>query len=258
LMYRILLVVMSQLLLLSPVQAYQSDISIHLRGVVMPAQNIKLSFAQAGVVRYVAPGGSVVHEGEIIATLDDKKARAQLAQSEAQYRSAQSELASAQHSRDKSARLVEEDILSNVALVEAEFSVVLAKEKLAVARAQLDIAEDALVDCMVKAPFTGAVILTNINVGEWANPGDPFLEFVNFHQLSLAIDIPPAMAISLTPGLSTLVFDENKPVGKAQVKTVYPVIDPASGLLRVIWEVIPDKGILLSGRYVSLADWESK
>ena len=235
--------------------AEKVDTSVHLRGVVMPAQKVKLSFAQAGVVEYMVKAGTVVQQAEVIARLDDQKAKAQLAQSQAQFRSAESELSSARHNRDKSARLVAEDILSEVALVEAEFSVVLAKEKLAVARAQLDIAEAALQDCIVKAPFKGAVILTNIHQGEWASPGEPFLELVDFQRLNIAIDIPPAMAKQLKLGLSTLILDDQETLGRAEVKTIYPVIDPASGLLRVVWEVQPNKGVLLSGRYVSLAEW---
>jgi len=188
--------------------------------------------------------------------LNDAKVKAQLAQSKAQFRAARSELASAEHARDKSARLVAEDILSNIALTEADFAVVVAKEKVAVAQAQLDIAEAALAACIVKAPFTGAVINTLFNRGEWVNAGDPFLELVNFYQLNIAIDIPPSLAQNLKPGLVTRIMDEAQTVGEAKVKTIFPVIDPASGLLRVVWQVFPHEGVLLSGRYVSLASWE--
>lgn len=230
---------------------------VHLRGVVMPAQKVKLSFAQPGIIRQLASGGSLIEVGEVIAKLDDKKARAQLAQSKAEYRSAKSELDSVKHSRDKNARLVEQNILSNVALVEADFTVTTAVEKLAVAEAKLDIAKAALTDCTVLAPFSGAVVAVNASKGEWMQAGDPFIEFVNYKKLSLSIDIPPDMADGLSLGLTTDVLDRSRVVGQAKVKTIFPVIDPASGLRRIVWQVSPHDGILLSGRYVSLANWNT-
>jgi RND family efflux transporter MFP subunit len=240
------------------VNAQNTNQQVHLRGVVMPAQKVKLSFAQPGIVRQLASGGSLVEVNEVLAKLDDKKAKAQLEQSKAQYRSAKSELASVKHSRDKSARLVAENILSEIALVEADFTVAVAQEKLAVAKAQLEMAHTVLEECVIKAPFSGAVLSTAVSKGEWAKAGEPFMEFVNFRKSNLSIDVPPDMALGLEVGLTTDVLLKGKVVGQAKVKTVFPVIDPASGLRRIVWHIFPADGVLLSGRYVSLADWHSE
>jgi hypothetical protein len=61
----------------------------------------------------------------------------------------------------------------------------------------------------------------------------------------------------LSKGVTTEVMERSAVVGQASVKTIFPVIDPASGLLRVVWRVVPQEGVLLSGRYVSLASWLS-
>ena len=255
--YCVILLAISLLTFTSVIQAATANLTVHLRGVVMPSQKIKLSFAQPGIIRQVAGGGSLVKAGQVIAKLDDKTARAKLAQSEAEYRSAQSELSSVIHSRDKSARLVQENILSEIALVEADFAVVAAQEKVAVSKAKLQLAKNALADCTVLAPFSGAVAAKTVSKGEWVKAGDPVLEFVNLDELSLSIDIPPAMVAGLNVGMATSVLDEGKEVGQASVKTIYPVIDPASGLLRVVWRVKSTSGLLLSGRYVSLKSWFS-
>mgnify|MGYP006076607357 FL=1 len=241
----------------SLVRAAENDETVHLQGIVMPAHKIKLSFTQSGVIKALARNGSVVEAGVIIAKMDDKKARSQLKQSTAQYRLAISELASVTHDRDKSARLVAENILSDVALLEADFSVEIAKQRLIVALSQLELAESALAECLVSAPFKGAVVDKSANVGEWMNAGDPFLEFVNLAVLNLSIDIPPEMIRGLRLGLSTSVMDKGHVVGQAKVTTIFPIIDPASGLQRVIWQVFPNEDALLTGRYVSLATWLS-
>lgn len=233
----------------------QADTQVHLRGIVMPAQKVKLSFSQPGIVREIAKGGSMLNKGDLVGKLDDSKAQAQLLQAHAEVRSAQSQLAQAEHSRDKNARLVEQNILSDIALTEAEFAVTVAAEKVAVTQAKLQIAKAALAACTVYAPFDGAVVGVAISKGEWAKQGDAFIEFVNFSQLTLSIDIEPEMADALSVGLTTDVINGGQTVGSAEVKTIYPVIDPASGLRRIVWHVYPKGGLLLSGRYVSLAPW---
>jgi len=231
------------------------ELKVYLKGVVMPEQTVKLSFASSGIVRQLAKGGSTVNVGDILAKLDDKKARAELKQNAAKYRSAQSELASMQHDRDKAKRLVNDKILSDVALLEAEFKVTTAKEQVNVSHAQLFLAQVALTDCIINAPFTGAVIAKHLSNGEWTNAGDPVIEFVNLKNLTLSIDIPPDMSNGLYLGLATDVLQNKQILGKARVKTIYPVIDPASGLRRIVWQVIAVEGVLLTGRYVSLKQW---
>jgi RND family efflux transporter MFP subunit len=236
-------------------EKFSPETQVHLQGIVMPAQKIKMSFAQSGMITEMAGNGSLVNVGQVIAKIDDKKARAQLQQSAAEHRLAKSELASVTHDRDKSARLVAENILSDVALLEAEFSVAIAQERLIVALSQLTLAQTALAECVVLAPFKGAVVEKNAGVGEWMNAGDPFIEFVNLAVLSLSIDIPPEMALGLSLGQVTHVLDRGQVVGQAKVTNIFPIIDPASGLRRIIWQVMPRDNTLLTGRYVSLASW---
>lgn len=235
--------------------ANQSKPQVHLRGVVLPAQKVMFSFAQQGIVRQIASGGSLLKKGDIIAKLNDAKLQAQLSKSQAEWRAAESELAAAIHDRDKSARLITEDILSDLALTESEFSVTTAQERVNAAKAQISIAQADLAASVIKAPFDGVVIQANVGTGEWAKQGEPYIEFVNYQKLKLSLDLPPHMVQSLTLGLTTTVFDKQQQYGQATVKTIYPVIDPASGLQRVIWTVDAKQGLLLSGRYVSLAPW---
>lgn len=235
--------------------AQENTGQVHLRGVVMPAQKVKFSFAQPGIIIDIASGGALVEKGQLLAKLDDKKVLAKLEQSRAELRSAKSELASAKHQRDKSARLVAENILSDIALTEADFTVAVAVEKVAVAKAKLSVAKKDLEQCIINAPFDGAVVAKSMGKGEWVKAGDAVLEFVNFSKLSLSIDIPPSMADGLSVGMQTDVLIKQVTVGNAQVKTIYPVIDPASGLRRIVWTITANEGQLLPGRYVSLRNW---
>ncbi len=230
---------------------------VHLQGVVMPSQKTKLSFVESGLISQIIANGSVVNKGEMIALLDTSKAKIELAKSQAQVRSAASQFESAKHDRDKSARLVNDKVLSDIAMTEAEFSVSVAKENLLIAQAQLELVKQQLANCTISAPYTGAIIVKNFNQGEWVNAGDPIIELVNLEQLSLSIDIPPETRFNLQLGTQTRVYIQDQWVGVATVKTIFPTVEPTSGLLRVVWHIKAIDDHLLSGRYVSLDDWTS-
>ncbi len=230
--------------------------AVHLRGVVVPDQQIKISFSRSGLLSELVEEGSLVKSGAVLARIDTAKAQAELKQSEAKVFSARAELAAANHSLNKLVRLIQENILSDIALVEAKFSVDVARAKLTVTNAQLEVARQSLADCTIKAPFDGAVVSLMSNKGEWVNTGDPFVEFADLANLTLSLDLPLEMFKGLARDHQTKVLAQGREIGSAKVKRIFPMIDPASGLRRVVWVITPNQGELLSGRYVSLESWQ--
>jgi membrane fusion protein (multidrug efflux system) len=238
--------------------AKTNDLSVHLQGVVMPAEQINFSFGQSGILLSIAKNGHQLTVGDVVAELDNTRAKVELEKSDALVRAAEAKLASAEHARDKSLRLVKEDILSNIAVIEANFEVTSSIENLAVAHSEQKLAKQNLKQHVIIAPFSGAIINAKVHQGEWINAAEPFITLVNFKNLSLSIDIPPKMGGSLAPDMITNVMLDAKVVGIAKVKTIFPIVDPASGLLRVTWQILPIDGKLLSGRYVALQPWNEK
>lgn len=229
--------------------------SVHLRGVVVPAQQAKLSVAQQGQVEWMAPDGTEVKEGAPLIRINAIKLNAEMSQAQAMYQSSLAELAAANHSLEKSRRLVQENILSDIALTEAEFSVKTAEAKVAVNRSKLDLAKLAVAQAIVVAPFDGVVASSKISIGEWAQPGDPIIEFASLSTLSMSLDVPPEYTDTLSPGDSTQVLFGGKTIGTATVTRLFPLLQPSSGLRRVIWTVETDEAMLISGRYVELEAW---
>lgn len=229
--------------------------SVHLRGVVVPAQQAKLSVAQQGQVTWIAPDGSYVEAGAILAQINDIKLKAELSQARAMFHSAEAELAAAQHALEKSRRLVNEDILSDIALTEAEFSVRTADAKVAVNRSKLELAELAVQQAVLLAPYDGVVANSKISAGEWAQPGDPIIEFASLLQLTMSLDVPPEYTELLQEGDSTEVLFKGQVIGKATVKRLFPLLQPSSGLRRVVWDIHTTETMLISGRYVELKAW---
>ncbi|WDE13160.1 efflux RND transporter periplasmic adaptor subunit [Thalassomonas haliotis] len=231
------------------------DPSIHLRGVVLPGEQVKIAFSQSGLLLEMLANGKSAAKGEILARIDDNKARADMDKNLALMHSATSALKAAEHKRNKTARLVKENILSDIALVEANFEIEMAKSKEQAARAQLALSKIALANCVIYAPFDGTIVTQDASINEWVKPGTPIMEYAKLSQLVLSIDVPPDFIQYLSPGQKTKISINKQVVGKVQLKQVFPHIDPASGLRRIIWSVLPDNKQVLSGRYVELENW---
>ncbi len=227
----------------------------HLRGVVVPAEQINMSMNQNGVLLYIASSGSVVEKGEKLAEINPAQLKAQYQQAKAMMLSAEAELAAANHGLEKSRRLVNENILSNIALTEAQFSVQTAEANLAVSRSKYNIADLALKDAVLLAPFDGVVADTKVKRGEWTVQGDPIIEFASLKALVMSIDIPPDLTTGLAVGSTTPVLYQGAAIGNATVKRLFPLLQPSSGLRRVVWEISTDDSTLISGRYVELQPW---
>lgn len=227
----------------------------HLRGVVVPAQQAKLSVAQQGQIIWIAADGTFVNAGAPLVKINDIKLKAEASQAQAMLYSSEAELAAANHALEKSRRLVNENILSEIALTEAEFSVRTAEAKVAVNRSKNELAKLAVEQAVLLAPFDGVVASSKISTGEWAQPGDPIIEFASLSELSMSLDIPPEYTDSLNTGDTTRVLYEGNVIGIATVKRLFPLLQPSSGLRRVIWTVQSDEAMLISGRYVELEAW---
>ncbi len=228
-----------------------------LGGVVLPVQKAKLAFARSGVIALLPRAGDFFKRGQVVASIKDTEASIAVDQAKASLDAVNLELKAALHNQEKTQRLLDEKIVSDIALTEIQFSVNQAKARYREVEARYKAAKEKWRSCFLKAPFDGVVVNINSHLGEWAATGNMVVELVNLNVLELNVDLPPVMAHRMERGLKTKILYDSKVVGDAKVRTIMPYIDPASGLVRVIWEVkAAREGI--AGRYVTLAPWSTK
>jgi len=224
-------------------------------GVVKPVQRARLSFAQSGVLLQVPEEGQIIKKGWLVAQQDDRSARIGLAEAEAALENARLAIETAQHEKNKTQRLLKEKIVAPIALTEANFELKKAQAQLKIAKAGHVAAKLKLEQCKLIAPFKGVIVEVFGNIGEQSGPGNPVAEIVDLSRLEISVDIPLKMSKNIKPGIQTAILSDTKIVGKAEVRVVLPLLDPASGLRRVIFRVI-EADEMLTGRHVSLAPWQ--
>ncbi|MGK0296652.1 MAG: membrane fusion protein (multidrug efflux system) [Gammaproteobacteria bacterium] len=124
----------------------------------------------------------------------------------------------------------------------------LSKADVAIASAELQRIQVILSECVIRAPFSGAVIVTHAQAYQYVNIGDPLLEILDPNSLEVEMVLPSEWLTWLVKGTEfTIRFDENNKLVNAYVDRVVESIDPVSQTVRVIGVIDDSKQGLLSG-----------
>ncbi|RYY63036.1 MAG: efflux RND transporter periplasmic adaptor subunit [Comamonadaceae bacterium] len=228
-------------------------------GLVQPLHDITLSTGVGGVVanRLVRPG-SKVGAGQVLMVMDDR-VQAVEADRRKVILDDSSELRATQE-RSRIARTLYEDArrvydrtgaISRDELMRLEAESVAAAGRYDQLRAQKEREklehQGAVQERQMRqlvAPVGGIVTKVDIEVGEWAKPGEPLVRLVDASTLVFKGNLPMAAVQPLRPGLQVpiVVEDGGRPVPVlAKVSFVSPVADAASGLVEVRAD-IPNPG----------------
>lgn len=145
--------------------------------VIEAADRTELSFQVGGLIQELPiKEGDEVAEGTLIAQLDQRDFRNQVASAQAQFNNADEEY-------QRAVRLATEDAIAQ-SVVEQR------KSQRDIAKAQLDSARKALSDTTIRAPFDGQVASLNLRRLQSIKSGDTFATFISSRNLEAVINIP--------------------------------------------------------------------
>lgn len=244
------------------------EIRSQLHGVARPQQNAVMSSLVPGRVMTIHHAeGDRVSAGDILVSLDDRLANAQVASAriEAERRGTlqRAEIALKQSTR-RLERLQQAALKSATASFEIEEARSLmeqaeaerdgASEGVAVAEANLKLAEEQLRRNSVHAPFDGVVVQVHQKVGSSVDQSLPLVTLANLDILEVEMYVPIDRFGSLhVGGFATL--QASAPVNQeltAEVRSVSSVIDSASGTFRCLLQIDNHNGKLPAGFSVLL------
>ena len=133
----------------------------------------KASVASKGTGRLVYLGvveGDRVTDGEIIARLEDSDVRAQLAEAEANLALSQADFHNVEQSLARARALRDSEFATQAGLDSAQARYDEVRSSIAVAQAQVEGAQVALENTVIRAPFDGTVLTKDADVGEVVAP----------------------------------------------------------------------------------------
>ena len=209
------------------------------------------------VMEVLIEEGQHVDAGQVIARLDASNARAALAQADAQASAAESSLDVAKvafanqgpkYQRDKKLHTV--GYLSDQAVDDAgaafdsaRYGLDLAQRQLQVSRASREVAQRALDDTVVRAPFSGIVTVKNAQPGEMVSPisaGGGFTRtgigtIVDMDSLEVEVDVAESFINRVQAGMPATVKLNAYPDWEipAEVIAVIPTADRSKATVTV-------------------------
>jgi RND family efflux transporter MFP subunit len=221
-------------------------------GIVEPASEvIDIGSALSGLVTdvRVAPGDRV-EKGQVLFLVDDRAARAALAEANAAIREARAAIAEAQTARDTARQqlalyesLSDPAAVSRSEVIRAEGEAQAASSRLELARARLNAAQaragsaqTELNRLTVRAPIAGEILAVNIRPGEFVatqgGNGQPFIQMGETNPLHVRVDIDENEAVRVKLGAPATI----SPRGAAEIRV-------EASFVRVEPQVVPKRSL---------------
>lgn len=146
--------------------------------------------------------GSVVQAGDVLLQLDVRSARLSQSEAHAQAEASRSQRDRALRECERAERLLREAAIgqSEHDRLTAECSSTRWSSEAAITRAE--IANKALGDASVRAPFAGMVVERSVSIGEYVRPGTPIAKLVQVDPLRLELTIPESEISRVRAGQS--------------------------------------------------------
>jgi RND family efflux transporter MFP subunit len=235
----------------SPVVTDQSLAAgpVHWIGVIAPAEAVDVAPPFDGVLADVkVRPGDVVVAGEVVAVLDERPLREELAAARAAMRETRArgpriavEIQSARHRVETEERAVADGASARVVLEEARFALQAAEAAggeiaAAVAQAQtrVDRAKARLGETALRAPFAGVVGARYRDAGASVGPRAPVLRMIGGGGLRLRFAVAPEAARALSAGAKLIAeIDTMVSPVTAIVEQIAPEVDQPSQMVFV-------------------------
>lgn len=175
-----------------PVRLYEVDDQQHLNQRSFPArlkasEEASLSFRIPGeLVDFPVLSGTLVNKGQVLARLDGRDSKNQLAARQADF-----ELADADYLRISALR--ERQMVS-----QADYDQV--RTRRTAARVAVNLAQDQLNDTVMKAPFSGRIARRHVENYQSVEDQQPVLDLQNHKRLDVTIQMPESLLTRLRQG----------------------------------------------------------
>ena len=219
-------------------------------GTVISRNDARLAAEVQGRVVWVAEVGDVIALGEPVTRLDDTLLKETLIESESAVAREQARLNLYAKEVKRLSPLVEQNNAARSSLDEAISNRAVSRSELAAAKARVMQVRERLVRTKIVAPFAGVVTQRLVQLGEWADSGDPVVRLVDSKALEVQTQVPAANLAFLTPGQS-LRLKGNPKEDTAEVRTIVPVGDDRSRLFEL--RLITEQAIWSAGELLRVA-----
>lgn len=238
--------------LVVPVSVIDHEERIEASGELKAKDHAAIAAEIAGAITtIVADEGNKVQAGQVLLTIDPEKRRLDVANARARFQEAAASVGEAERDQSRIQKLHAQGIASDSNLDERNTAVSRARSRQLSAKAELGVAERALRDATLRAPFDGVVAMREVSRGEYVQPGmvlftivslDPIeLEFTVAERDSARIELGQNVRVEVAP------YPDEEFAGTVTV--IAPTMDARTRTLRVKARVDNADGRLRPGLF---------
>lgn len=238
--------------LVETVEAYDLVDRIEATGQLLAKAEAQVAAQVSGQIASIAVEESgAVTAGQVVLQIDPERRRLELAKQQTGVVEAQAQLAMAGREHRRITKLRAQNAASQSQLEESQTNLDLATSRLEGAKAELGLAERALRDATVTAPFAGLIARRYVNVGEFVTPGHKLFDLVALDPIEVEFHLAErdSSRVQLNARVEVRVAPFPDEIFHARVSVISPTINPATRTLRVKAELPNPDGRLLPGLF---------
>ena len=205
-----------------------------------------------GVVTELAVDeGDRVEEGALLIAVDPEKKALAVANVRAMQSDAQAALAEAERDAVRVRKLHAGGIASDQALDKVETGLSRARSRVEAAHAELGVAERALRDANVRAPFAGWIARRDVSRGESVRTGQPLFELVALDPIEVGFSVAErdSARVAIGQQVDVKVAPYPEESFRGEVTMISPTLDPRTRTLRVKAQIANADGRLRPGLF---------
>ncbi len=207
-------------------------------GSLKALEDVTISPKRAGIIKQIhVKEGDRVIKGQTVVQLDDVDARLQVERAEANVQQAEASLETSRVTLVRYQRLLESKVIPQQTYDDLALKLKLDEARLTLAKAELSLARQNLLDHQIVSPIHGVVNLKIAALGEHVNvaPKDEILKIVQMDPLELEFYLPENWATMVRLG-SRLGFTVKAFSGErfsATLQFISPTADPSTRNVRM-------------------------
>lgn len=201
---------------------------IEMTGTVEAPDDATLSAEASGTLTALAPLGTTIGRGGVVAQINPTMGQAGVAQAQASLEAAQAQAALAEDRFRREEPLLQDSIISPMEFEAVRSQRAAAQAQVAQARAALAQAQQQLAYTRLTAPFTGTVEERFAERGEQVAPGMPVVRLVSTEQVKVRAGVPERYAGDIEVGTPVRIVPQayNAPPMRGTVTFVGRAINP--------------------------------
>jgi len=156
--------------------------------------------APGRVVERLVEPGHVTGESELLLRTDSRRVDAVLRRARATLTAGRVDVANSERDLERVERLLRDDAISQDTVDDRRFALDRANALLEVAAADLDDAEQQVIDTAIRAPFVAKVEAVHVHVGDYLTVGAPVAMLSDFSRARVISGVGSADVGSIVPG----------------------------------------------------------